>query len=244
MTPSLRERNDRGTAEVRCLDLLHSLPLLDGVPEPFGLEVAAAARVRELEAGAVLFAEGDPAASFSAILHGSVKLVQLTEEGDAIVFRVLGRGDALGTVALLGGGPYPVSAVAVTAATVAQWPAAVMRRFVEQQPRLSLNVLRSVSDRLQALRLQYRQLATQKVERRVARALLTLMKRAGTRVDDGMRLDLPLSREDLAQLTGTTVYTVSRIVSRWEAGGLLRSGRQQLVIHDPDALLSIADDLA
>ena len=119
-----------------------------------------------------------------------------------------------------------------------------MRQFLERDSRLSLNVLRSVSDRLQALRMQYRQLATEKVERRIARALLKLMQRAGTRVDDGVLLDLPLTREDLAQLTGTTVYTVSRIVSRWEASGLLRSGRQQLVIRDPDTLLSIADDLA
>ena len=63
-------------------------------------------------------------------------------------------------------------------------------------------------------------------------------------MDEGVLLDLPLSREDLAQLTGTTVYTVSRIISRWEASGLLRAGRQQLVIRDPEILLSIADDIA
>lgn len=101
-----------------------------------------------------------------------------------------------------------------------------------------------MSDRLQALRLQYRQLATEKVERRIARALLTLVPRTGTRVEDGVMLDLTLSREDLAQLSGTTLYTVSRIVSRWEAAGILRSRRQQLVIRDPEALLSIADDIA
>lgn len=100
-----------------------------------------------------------------------------------------------------------------------------------------------MSDRLQALRLQYRQLATEKVERRVARAVLKLVQHAGTPVADGVLLDLPLSREDLAQLTGTTVYTVSRIVSRWETTGILRSGRQQLVIRDARMLTSIADDI-
>jgi CRP-like cAMP-binding protein len=224
--------------------LLLSLPLLEGVPEPLGIELAEAARLRDFEGGTAIFAEGEPATAFSVVLSGSVKLVQLTEDGDAIVFRVLGVGDALGAVSLLGSDSYPVSAVAVTAASLLQWPAAVMRHFLEQHPRLSLNVLRSVSDRLQALRLQYRQLATEKVERRIARALLKLVQRAGTQVEDGVLLDLPLSREDLAQLTGTTVYTVSRIVSRWEASGLLRSGRQQLVIRDPQTLLSIADDVA
>jgi len=216
---------------------------MEGVSERIGVEIADAARIYELAAGEVIFSEGQPAASFSVVLSGSVKLVQLSSDGDAIVFRVLGPGDAVGAVSLLGADSYPVSAIAVTAATILEWPAAGMRHFLEQDARLSLNVLRSVSDRLQALRLQYRQLATEKVERRIARALLKLMQRAGTRVEDGVLLDLPLSREDLAQLTGTTVYTVSRIVSRWESNGLLRSGRQQLVIRDPDMLLSIADDV-
>jgi CRP/FNR family transcriptional regulator, nitrogen oxide reductase regulator len=223
--------------------MLLRCPLMDGVPESIAVAVADAGRIRDLAVGDVVFSEGQPADSFSVVLSGSVKLVQLSSDGDATVFRVLGAGDALGAVSLLGADSYPVSAVAVTAATILEWPAAVVLQFIDQVPRLSLNILRSVSERLQALRLQYRQLATEKVERRIARALLKLIQRAGTRVDDGVLLDLPLSREDLAQLTGTTVYTVSRIVSRWEASGLLRSGRQQLVIRDPDTLLSIADDV-
>jgi CRP/FNR family transcriptional regulator, nitrogen oxide reductase regulator len=225
-------------------ELLLSVPLLDGIPEAVAVEVAEAGRIRNLDAGTVIFSEGEPATSFFVVFSGSVKLVQLAEDGDAIVFRLLGYGGAFGTVSLLGSNSYPVSAVAVTSASIVQWPAAVMRDFLDQHPRLSLNVLRSVSDRLQALRLQYRQLATEKVERRIARALLTLMQSAGRQVEDGVLLGLPLSREDLAQLTGTTVYTVSRIVSRWEAGGLVRSGRQQLIIRDAETLLSIANDIA
>jgi len=229
-------------ATAESTEALLRLPLMDGVPEALGAEMARAGRVRDLAAGDAIFAEGQPAARFAVILSGSIKLVQLSSDGDAIVFRVVGAGDTLGAVSLLGAETYPVSAIAVTPGSILEWPATVMRQYLEQHPRLSLNVLRSVSDRLQALRLQYRQLATEKVERRIARALLRLMHRAGTQVDDGVRLDLPLSREDIAQLTGTTVYTVSRIVSRWEAGGLLRSGRQQLVIRDPERLLAIADD--
>jgi CRP-like cAMP-binding protein len=224
-------------------DLPGSLPLLEGLAAPVAAAVVRAGHVRHFEAGATVFAEGQPATSCYVLLTGSVKLVQLTEDGEAIVFRLLGFGDAFGTIAILGNGPYPVSASAVTAITTLQWPANVMRQLLEQHSRLSLNVLRSVSERLQALRLQYRQLATEKVERRIARALLKLVERAGTRVTDGVLLDLPLSREDVAQLTGTTVYTVSRIISRWESSGVLRAGRQQLIIRQPDVLASIADDM-
>lgn len=223
---------------------VRSLPLLEGVADSVARQVVEAAQIRDVEPGSIVFAEGDSATAFFVVLSGSLKLVQLTEDGDAIVFRVLGSGDAFGTVAMLGTDTYPVSAIAVSAVATVQWPAATMRRFLEQDARLSLNVLRTVSERLQALRMQYRQLATEKVERRVARALLKLVQRTGTQIDEGVLLDLPLSREDLAQLTGTTVYTISRIVSRWEAAGVLRAGRQRLVIRQPDSLLAIADDVA
>lgn len=217
-----------------------SLPLLAGVAEPVRAAVIEAAQTRQVDSGTVIFSEADPASSFFIVLSGSVKLAQLTEDGDAVVFRLLGRGDAFGTVSVLGDAAYPVSAIAVTRVSIVQWPAAAMRHFLELDARLSLNVLRSVSDRLQALRLQYRHLATENVERRMARALLTLAQGAGTRVGDGILLDLPLSREDVAQLTGTTVFTISRIVSRWEAAGILRAGRQRLVIRQPNALAAIA----
>ena len=71
-----------------------------------------------------------------------------------------------------------------------------------------------------------------------------LVQQAGRRVERGVLIDLPLSREDIAQMTGTTLYTVSRVVSRWEAEGILDAGRQQLVIRNPHALMTLADELA
>jgi CRP-like cAMP-binding protein len=81
------------------------------------------------------------------------------------------------------------------------------------------------------------------VERRVARALLRLVQQAGRRIESGVLIDLPLSRDDIAQMTGTTLYTVSRIISRFEADGMLDAGRLRMVIRNPHGLLKIADDL-
>jgi CRP-like cAMP-binding protein len=221
--------------------VIRSLPLLDGVPEAAADAVLAAAVERTFDAGSTVFAQGARATACFVILSGSVKLVQLTEDGDAVVFRLLVPGDVFGTVAILGEKTYPVSASAVTAVRTLEWPAATMRHLLGEYPRLALNVLRSVSDRLQSLRAQYRQLATERVERRLARALLRLA-RAGTHVAEGLLLDLPLSREDMAQLTGTTVFTVSRIISRWESSGFVRAGRQQLIIRELHSLAAIAGD--
>jgi CRP-like cAMP-binding protein len=207
-------------------------------------EVIAAARVRHVESGSTFFREGDPADAFFVLNAGSVKLTQLTPEGHQVVLRLVGPGDAFGGVAAFGGTTYPVTAEAVTDAQALEWPGSVMASLMERYPKLAINALRFVAARLHELQVQYRQLATEKVERRVARALLQLVQQAGRRIDSGVLIDLPLSREDIAQMTGTTLYTVSRIISRFETDGILEAGRQRMVIRNPHALTSIADDLA
>jgi CRP-like cAMP-binding protein len=84
---------------------------------------------------------------------------------------------------------------------------------------------------------------TERVERRVARALLRLVHDAGRRVEGGVEVAFPVSRQDIAEMTGTTLYTVSRLLSAWEERGIVRSGRRRIVLIKPDALVAIAEDL-
>jgi CRP-like cAMP-binding protein len=206
-------------------------------------EIRTAAQMTRVAAAATFFREGDPASSFFVLDSGSVKLTQLTPEGHQVVLRLVGPGDAFGGVAAFGGGTYPITAEAVTEAAAFEWPGSVMARLMERHPRLALNALQFVAARLHELEVRYRQLATEKVERRVARALLRLVQQAGRPIEAGVLIDLPLSRDDIAQMTGTTLYTVSRIVSSFETAGLLEAGRQRVVIRNPEALSRIADDL-
>jgi CRP-like cAMP-binding protein len=90
---------------------------------------------------------------------------------------------------------------------------------------------------------RYRELATEKVERRIARTLLRLAAQSGRRVAEGVLIDIPLTRQDIAQMTGTTLFTVSRTLSEWERQGLLSVGRERVVIREPHALVKIAEDL-
>ena len=225
------------------IDLLKPVALFSGLDGPALRSVSDAARIRETKAGLSFFREGDPAESFFIVQSGSVKLTQVTPEGHQVVLRLIGAGDPFGGVAAFGGGAYPVSAEAVTDVTALEWPGPVMASLMETYPKLAINAVRFVAARLHELQVQYRQLATEKVERRVARALLRLGEQAGRRTEAGILIDLPLSREDIAQMTGTTLYTVSRIISRFEADGLVEAGRQHIVIRDVQALTSIADDL-
>jgi CRP-like cAMP-binding protein len=230
-------------AEIRP-ELLARVPWFAAIGDDALRQVAAEARTRHVEAGAAFFREGEPAAALFVVEQGSVKLTQLSPEGHQVVLRLVGPGEPFGGVSAFGGATYPATAEAVIESRAFEWPGAVMAGLMERHPKVAMNALRYVAARLHELQVQYRQLATEKVERRIARALLRLVQQAGTRVERGVLIDLPLSRDDIAQMTGTTLFTVSRVVSRWEEAGILDAGRQQLVIRDPHALLTLADELA
>lgn len=231
------------TAKAPSSDLLRRVPLFAELGTASLAEVIEAARVREVPAGATFFREGDAAESFFVIDGGTVKLMQVAPEGQQVVLRLISAGEAFGGVAAFGGATYPVTAEAVTGVSAWEWRGTVMAALMERHPRLAINALRFVAARLHELQVRYRQLATEKVERRIARALVRLVQQAGRRVDEGVLINLPLTRDDLAQMTGTTLYTVSRVLSAWEAHGIVESGRQRIVVRNPHALMSVADDL-
>jgi CRP-like cAMP-binding protein len=113
---------------------------------------------------------------------------------------------------------------------------------MERHPRLAMNTLGTVGGRLQESQARVRELSTERVERRIAHALLRLAGQAGKPVGSGIRIDFPISRQDVAEMTGTTLHTVSRTFSAWEEQGIVESGRQKITIRKPDALLAIAED--
>jgi CRP-like cAMP-binding protein len=222
---------------------LSHVPLFQGVAGDVLARIVGLAHSTQLDTGAFFFNEGDPAEEFFVLAKGRVKLTQLTPEGHQIVLRVIGPGEAFGGVGAFGDPTYPVSAEAVEPSITLTWTSAAMRRLLETEPAMALNALHFVAGRLHDLQRRYRQLMTERVERRVARTLLRLVHDAGRRVEAGIEISFPISRQDIAEMTGTTLYTVSRLLSAWEAQGLVRSGRQHIVLTKPHALVTIAEDL-
>ena len=138
---------------------------------------------------------------------------------------------------------YPLAAQAVEDCRALAWDSTTLERLMERFPRLAINGLRLVSQRWHELEERYRELATERVERRVAQTLLRLVRQVGQKVEGGVLIDLPLTRQDLAEMTGTTLYTVSRILSRWEQEQLVETGRERVLIRFPHGLARIAEDL-
>ena len=104
--------------------------------------------------------------------------------------------------------------------------------------------MQAVGSRLQEAHTRIVEMSTEQVERRIAHALLRLAKQAGRRIDQGVQIDFPISRQDVAEMTGTTLHTVSRTLSAWEQQGLIESGRQRIVIRDPHKLFGLAEGSA
>jgi CRP-like cAMP-binding protein len=203
-------------------------------------EVAAAGRLIRISAGETLFGQEDAADAFYVLITGRMKIAQVTPEGHLVVIRYIGAGEVFGAVPLFTRTGYPASAGAVVDSEAARWDLAATRRLLERHPRIVTNALTIVGRRLQELQNRYRELSTERVEQRVAHAVLRLL---GSADGAGGEIGFPLSRQDIAELTGTTLHTVSRILSSWEQRGLLEGGRMRVVIRDPQALAAIASDL-
>jgi CRP-like cAMP-binding protein len=206
--------------------------------------VTIAARSRRVATGELLLRQDEPADRFYVVTEGRLRLTQVTAEGHQVIMGFVGPGGGLGIIAVLGRIDYPVSAEAVEDSELLGWDGEAFGELTLSHPQLAVNGMRLVAGRFRVVMDQLRELSTERVERRIARALLRLAAQAGRRTEQGILIDMPLSRQDLAEMTGTTVFTVSRTLKAWEGLGIVRLGRKEVCICEPHALTVIAEDLA
>ncbi|WP_207476137.1 Crp/Fnr family transcriptional regulator [Arenibaculum pallidiluteum] len=223
--------------------ILQGMELFVGLgPEELD-DVLRRGHARRLPKDTRVLRQGDPPATCHALVDGRVKIVQTTPEGTQVVLRFIGPGEMYGTLAVLMERPYPADAVAVVDSVEVYWSDAAMRELMEIHPRIGLNASRIVGGRMMDMQASLRELASAKVERRIAHALLRLVRQAGKRVPEGVEIDFPITRQDLASMTGSTLHTVSRTLSAWEERGIVESTRRHIVIRRPHDLVAIAEDL-
>ncbi len=214
--------------------------------QPKTLEAVCASYVeRSVEKGSYFFHQEDTAEHLYLLAEGRVKMGQVTEDGQQVTMRMIVPGQLFGGMAVLGGtASYPVSAEAIEASKALAWKGEQLYELARRDPGLGLQMTQLMFAHLQEMQARFRELATERVERRVARALLRLASQAGRKVKEGLLIDLPLSRQEIAEMTGTTLFTVSRLLSEWERRGMIEAGRERVVIRNPHDLVVIAEDTA
>ncbi|MFL7870980.1 MAG: Crp/Fnr family transcriptional regulator [Anaerolineales bacterium] len=199
---------------------------------------------RSVEEDGFFFLQGDPATHAYVLVEGRVKMIQITPNGQQITMRIMTPGQTYGGIALLNPrAGYPATAQAVENSTALAWDTAHLRELVEKEPSISLNVMGLMHGYISELQERQKALVTDRVEQRIARILLKLAAQSGRRIEEGVLIDLPITRQDIAEMSGTTLYTVSRTLNEWERDGLLEIGRERVVIREPHGLVSIADEL-
>jgi CRP-like cAMP-binding protein len=215
---------------------------------PFFAELSAAdiAEVNELfhEEGypgsETIYFAGDPARRLYVVAVGKVKLIRHTLSGQDVLLDILTPGEFFGSLSVLGDEEYPDTAQAQTKCCVVGIAAEAFQTILRRYPLVAVKTLDVVSQRLQAAHEMIRQLSTHSVERRIASVLLKLAEKLGEEQAEGLLIQTPLSRQELAEMTGTTTETASRVMSQLQKNGLIRTGRQWVAIADHDRLSAIA----
>lgn len=217
------------------------IPAFSGLSPTEKADVLAHARSQRVEKGVAVFEQDQPAHSFFALVNGHLQVVKLTPAGQQVVIRYVTPGEMFGIAVLMGRDTYPATATAVVESLVLVWPSASWPGLLAKAPALAGSALQIVGSRLGDAHQRVVEMSTEEVERRVAHALLRLARQAGRKVEAGVQIDFPITRQDIAEMTGTTLHTVSRIMSAWEDQGLVEGGRQKIVVRDPHRLFMLAE---
>ena len=175
---------------------------------------------------------------------GRLRLDQTTPDGQNVVLRYMGSGDLVGVVAVLRRVPFPATPVALEDCMALSWSAPRVAELMARFPKIAVNAIGVVGGRIEELQTRLQEIATQRVERRIASALLRLANQVGRRVEGGVEIPFAVSRQDLAEMTATTLHTVSRTLSAWDQERIVDSRRSsQLVILRPHRLVELAEQL-
>ena len=216
--------------------VLAQIPLFQRVSAEDRLRVLDVSEVKLYDRGDRIFEEGEPSDYFVVITAGRVKVYKRTPAGHDVILEIFGPGGLVGAVAVYESRAYPASAEALESVSCLRIPRAAFFALLEQYPSLVRGLLSSLSHRLVELTTRLGELSGSRVEVRFARLFLKLAEQLGRVHNGSIFIPLHLSRQDLADLTGTTIETTIRVMSRWGKEGVLRTERDGFLVVNQSKL--------
>lgn len=203
-------------------------------------ELVSPAHEKLLPRRETIYIEGDPIREVFLLTSGCVKVTQLGPNGQEVILRLNGPSELIGAQGLSAGKHHLATARAIQTSTALVWEASVFESLSDRIPVVRRNTARILGERLQEMEERFREISTQKVAPRLSHQLIRLMNQLGRGSDQVV--EISLSREELAQLTGTTLFTVSRLLSQWEKLGIVSSRREAVVVCDAQALATLSEE--
>jgi len=199
---------------------------------------------RSIEESSFFFFQGDAAEYMYILTSGQIKLMQSNPNGQQVNLRTIYPWQMFGALgAVRAEATYPASAQALENSTALAVSSKFLHSMLETRPYLSFDLMKLMTSYIQEMQARYRELATERVEQRVANALIRLAGQSGIKSEKEAGIELSFSRQDVAEMTGSTLYTISRLLSEWERQGIIKTGREKIKILVPHGLVRIAEGL-
>jgi CRP-like cAMP-binding protein len=241
-TPTLPLRQNRLEVKAvpsRWRQPVESSQLLAAIPQPELAEILASSRTMSFARRQTLFYAGEKIQRIVMLIEGSVKITQIDEFGNTVILRLVGPGEVVGDLCVERQSTHSAGAEARTNCKAFVWDIAAFESLSERIPTLQRNTMRILAKSLHDLESRFCEISTKRVAQRLALELARLLPQVGRKVGDVIEINL--SREELAQLTATTLFTVSRQLSLWEQQGIVSLRRLGVVIRNPLSLMTISE---
>lgn len=177
-----------------------------------------------------IFNEGDPSDRFYLVGEGSVKIIKHTVMGKDIILEMMSPGDIFGGVAVLDKKPFPASAQAMESTIVISISRQNLLKIMEEYPILKLDIVKYFSNKLRDAHEMLKNIATERVERRIASLLLKLSEKVGVDAGQFRKIEFPLTRQEISEMVGTTVETCIRTMSKFQKEGVIKSSDGRILI--------------
>jgi CRP-like cAMP-binding protein len=217
--------------------LLTNLPPFSKLDSAAIREILDQANARRYDANATVFEEGQDADRFYMLLDGYVRVVRITPGGEQVTALYIPSGQLFGIAKALGKTAYPATAMTASESVALSWPTRLWDDFATRYDGFSTETFKTVGNRISEMNNRIVEMTTHHVEQRIACALLRLINQVGRKATDGIEINFPITRQDLSEMTGTTLHTVSRTLSAWEKQGTIKSGRKKITVRDPHQLV-------
>jgi CRP/FNR family transcriptional regulator len=187
-----------------------------------------------------IFTEGDQPEWFYIVSKGKVKITKLSQEGKEIILELISPTDIFGGVAVLRNFPYPANAVAMEDSEILKISRKNLMRLVDRFPNLMYCIALQLGDRMKSSYDSLKNIALERVEARIAALLLKLANKVGEETKEGLLIDMRLTKQDVADMVGTTVETSIRTFSKFKKQGLLSDTDGKIIIKDRDGLTAFS----